>query len=103
MPLTPNFFSRDEVDSSHYPVFHQMEGVKMFTREDYGTDSLSEKEQLEFVQDDLKRSLEGMAHALFGNVVCILLAFNDTECLATIVTTVCSQTHTYMIQLLFSK
>jgi len=47
-----------------------MEGVKLFTQQDYnGNDSLTEKEQVQFIEDDLKRSLEGMAHALFGNVV----------------------------------
>ena len=25
-------YRRDEIDSSHYPVFHQMEGVKLFTQ-----------------------------------------------------------------------
>jgi phenylalanyl-tRNA synthetase alpha chain len=24
-------YRRDEIDSSHYPVFHQMEGVRLFT------------------------------------------------------------------------
>ena len=62
--------SRDEVDSSHYPVFHQMEGVKLFTNEDYGDNvNLTEEEQVQFIEGDLKRSLEGMAHALFGDVV----------------------------------
>lgn len=62
-------YRRDEVDSSHYPVFHQMEGVKLFTTEDYnGNDSLSDEEQVTFIENDLKQNLEGMAHELFGNV-----------------------------------
>ena len=24
----------DEIDSTHYPVFHQMEGVRLFTRDE---------------------------------------------------------------------
>ena len=28
--LSGDCFRRDEIDSSHYPVFHQMEGVKIF-------------------------------------------------------------------------
>lgn len=27
-------YRRDEVDSTHYPVFHQMEGVRVFTDEE---------------------------------------------------------------------
>lgn len=67
-------YSRDEVDSSHYPVFHQMEGVKLFTAEDYGTEELTDEEKVHFIEQDLKRSLEGMAHELFGNVVCVCIA-----------------------------
>lgn len=59
--------SRDEVDSSHYPIFHQMEGVKMFSSKDFGA-SVDRKEQLFSVEEDLKRGLEGMAKALFGQV-----------------------------------
>lgn len=28
-------YRRDEIDSSHYPIFHQMEGVRVFRNEDY--------------------------------------------------------------------
>ena len=59
---------RDEIDSSHYPIFHQMEGVKMFSPEDFDP-SATREEQLRIVEEDLKRSLEGMAKALFGDVV----------------------------------
>jgi len=27
-------YRRDEIDSSHYPVFHQMEGVRLFNRKE---------------------------------------------------------------------
>jgi phenylalanyl-tRNA synthetase alpha chain len=54
-------YRRDEIDRSHYPVFHQMEGVKMF-------DNLqgSEQEQMELIAKDLQSSLEGLAQHLFG-------------------------------------
>lgn len=29
--VTADVYRRDEIDSSHYPVFHQMEGIKLFT------------------------------------------------------------------------
>jgi len=51
-------YRRDEIDSSHYPVFHQMEGVKMFP---LGTPT---KE----IEDDLKACLSGMAREIFGDV-----------------------------------
>lgn len=49
-------YRRDEIDSSHYPVFHQMEGVKLFGRDT----SLKE------IEEDLKGNLEGLAAHLFG-------------------------------------
>lgn len=48
-------FRRDEIDSSHYPVFHQCEGVRLFDA------SVSAAE----VEDDLKRTLEGLFAHLF--------------------------------------
>jgi phenylalanyl-tRNA synthetase alpha chain len=32
--LTADVYRRDEIDSSHYPVFHQMEGANVVERED---------------------------------------------------------------------
>jgi phenylalanyl-tRNA synthetase alpha chain len=59
-------YRRDEIDRSHYPIFHQMEGVKIFTADDYavvGSFGLSKQRQ---VENDLKTSLEGLALHLFG-------------------------------------
>lgn len=44
--LAGDVYRRDEIDSSHYPVFHQMEGVRLFTNHELfssveGGDSLS--------------------------------------------------------------
>eukprot|EP00928_Gymnodinium_smaydae_P031049 TRINITY_DN22919_c1_g2_i2.p1 TRINITY_DN22919_c1_g2~~TRINITY_DN22919_c1_g2_i2.p1 ORF type:complete len:265 (-),score=67.78 TRINITY_DN22919_c1_g2_i2:131-925(-) len=50
-------YRRDEIDASHYPVFHQCEGVRLF---DAATMSPQE------VQDDLKKTLEGVAAHLFN-------------------------------------
>ncbi|PWN52214.1 phenylalanyl-tRNA synthetase [Violaceomyces palustris] len=33
--LTADVYRRDEIDSSHYPIFHQMEGASIFSHEDY--------------------------------------------------------------------
>ncbi|KAJ8078786.1 phenylalanyl-tRNA synthetase alpha subunit, mitochondrial [Marasmius tenuissimus] len=40
--LTADVYRRDEIDGSHYPVFHQMEGAKLF---DSGADGLREIEE----------------------------------------------------------
>jgi len=50
-------YRRDEIDASHYPVFHQCEGVRLFE-----TSEMSVEE----VQEDLKRTLEGLAAHLFN-------------------------------------
>jgi phenylalanyl-tRNA synthetase alpha chain len=57
--VTGDVYRRDEIDGSHYPVFHQMEGVKLF-------DNTSHDCTPELIQEDLKQGLEGMAKALFG-------------------------------------
>jgi len=58
---------RDEIDSSHYPVFHQMEGVKMFNEDElFGCDS--DDDVIRLVEQDLKKGLEGLAKELFGDV-----------------------------------
>lgn len=32
--VTGDVYRRDEIDRSHYPVFHQMEGVRLFTKDE---------------------------------------------------------------------
>jgi phenylalanyl-tRNA synthetase alpha chain len=57
--MSGDCYRRDEIDRSHYPVFHQMEGVRVWEK---GTvDS-------EFVMNDLKNTLEGMVRGIFGPV-----------------------------------
>ena len=33
--LTADVYRRDEIDKTHYPVFHQMEGARLFNSEDF--------------------------------------------------------------------
>jgi phenylalanyl-tRNA synthetase alpha chain len=54
--VSGDVYRRDEIDKSHYPVFHQCEGVKLFDKS-VSTDQ---------IQEDLKYSLEGLAQSLFG-------------------------------------
>lgn len=51
-------YRRDEIDKFHYPVFHQMEAVKM----------LGEKSQVkvEDVVHDMKQAIEKIVKDLFG-------------------------------------
>jgi len=50
-------YRRDEIDASHYPCFHQCEGVRLYDRT---------KMSPEEVMEDLKKTLEGLAAHLFG-------------------------------------
>ena len=67
--VTGDVYRRDEIDSSHYPIFHQMEGVRMFSEEELteaGALTIADKGKI--VEQDLKDGLEGMAKKLFGDV-----------------------------------
>jgi phenylalanyl-tRNA synthetase alpha chain len=65
-------YRRDEIDVTHYPVFHQMEGVKLIQPSLVDAASgLSGEEWLEssecsMVESDLKSTLEGLMDHLFG-------------------------------------
>eukprot|EP00441_Pelagodinium_beii_P037207 CAMPEP_0197644568 /NCGR_PEP_ID=MMETSP1338-20131121/17498_1 /TAXON_ID=43686 ORGANISM="Pelagodinium beii, Strain RCC1491" /NCGR_SAMPLE_ID=MMETSP1338 /ASSEMBLY_ACC=CAM_ASM_000754 /LENGTH=467 /DNA_ID=CAMNT_0043217987 /DNA_START=60 /DNA_END=1463 /DNA_ORIENTATION=+ len=50
-------YRRDEIDASHYPAFHQCEGVRLFD---------ATKVSKEEVMEDLKKTLEGLAAHLFS-------------------------------------
>lgn len=56
--LTGDVYRRDTVDRTHYPVFHQMDGVRIF-EEGVGRGK---------VEEELKTCLEGVARGLFGDV-----------------------------------
>jgi phenylalanyl-tRNA synthetase alpha chain len=69
---TGDVYRRDEIDASHFPVFHQMEGVKLFDPELVGG-AMTKEEWLaspgcQLVADDLKKTLEGLVDELFGPV-----------------------------------
>ncbi|CAJ1405749.1 unnamed protein product [Effrenium voratum] len=49
-------YRRDEIDASHYPAFHQCEGVRLFDATKVSRDE---------VMEDLKKTLEGLAAHLF--------------------------------------
>lgn len=65
-------YRRDEIDSSHYPAFHQLEGVKLFDpKEMEGANDLKgedwvKSEECAKIGADLKNVLEGLMDHLFG-------------------------------------
>lgn len=64
--VTGDVYRRDTVDATHYPVFHQMEGVWVPRLKDLGAFTDPQKE----VTKHLHATLEGLAKYLFGNVEC---------------------------------
>jgi len=59
----------DEMYSSHYSVFHQMEGVKIFPKEELaGCDS--DDDLIRLLEQDLKKGSKGLAKELFRDLVC---------------------------------
>ena len=66
---TGDVYRRDEIDASHYPVFHQMEGVKIFDPSELPKpNDPTSVECVKYIEDDLKVHLEGMVKAIFGDV-----------------------------------
>ncbi|KAB2062190.1 hypothetical protein ERO13_A10G126900v2 [Gossypium hirsutum] len=63
--VTGDVYRRDSIDSTHYPVFHQMEGVRVFTPDNWEASGL---DPTSYAAEDLKKSLEGLARHLFGAV-----------------------------------
>mmetsp|Transcript_17426 Transcript_17426/g.45526 ORF Transcript_17426/g.45526 Transcript_17426/m.45526 type:complete len:432 (+) Transcript_17426:205-1500(+) len=84
--LAGDVYRRDEIDRSHYPVFHQMEGVRLFPIHEvnratqatvFGCHDRTETAQelhdeatAAFLAADLKRTLEGLVVEIFGDVEC---------------------------------
>jgi phenylalanyl-tRNA synthetase alpha chain len=68
-------FRRDEIDSSHFPVFHQLEGVSLFDVDTFSREVVSKEEsQPEYSQEvtsavvgHLRETLGGVIGDLFGN------------------------------------
>eukprot|EP00941_MAST-03F_sp_MAST-3F-sp1_P004110 g4110.t1 len=64
---TGDVYRRDTVDSSHYPVFHQMEGVRIFNEDEIPLGGSREVAVAE-CESNLKKTLEGMVRSIFGDV-----------------------------------
>lgn len=58
--VTGDVYRRDEIDSSHYPVFHQMEGVRLFNKHELFA-SCNDPDSLNLFETDLVESVERQA------------------------------------------
>ncbi|KAJ9170002.1 hypothetical protein P3X46_018139 [Hevea brasiliensis] len=63
--VTGDVYRRDSIDSTHYPVFHQMEGFRVFSPDEWEPSGL---DATSYAAEDLKKCLEGLARHLFGAV-----------------------------------
>lgn len=60
-------YRRDTIDATHYPVFHQMEGLRVFPDSYTPSASTGNSQALaKYAEDSLKETLEGLVKHLFG-------------------------------------
>lgn len=62
--VTGDVYRRDSVDASHYPVFHQMEGVRVYEEGEWKAAGAASGAA--HAEANLKAALEGLAARLFG-------------------------------------
>ncbi|KAF9588817.1 hypothetical protein IFM89_016177 [Coptis chinensis] len=63
--VTGDVYRRDSIDSTHYPVFHQMEGFRVFSPDEWEKSGIN---STSYAAEELKKCLEGLARHLFGAV-----------------------------------
>lgn len=59
-------YRKDTVDRTHYPAFHQMEGVRIYDFEQIGAKSKAEAKEI--CKRDLQQILSNLAKHLYGDV-----------------------------------
>ena len=59
--VTGDVYRRDEIDSSHYPVFHQMEGVRLFSREELFKGCVGDSSELTLFEKNQNETQEKQA------------------------------------------
>lgn len=65
--MAGDVYRRDEIDASHYPVFHQLDGVRVWTQEELKALGYTTPEtQSQFITQDLKATIQGVVQLLFG-------------------------------------
>lgn len=66
--LTADVYRRDEIDASHYPVFHQMEGARVFDTDLQGIDELKQdNERLSRYLDRSNIVIQDVPHVSLSN------------------------------------
>ena len=63
--VTGDVYRRDSIDATHFPVFHQMEGFRVFEQAEWEE---AGKDSVDLAAEELKDCLEGLAKHLFGDV-----------------------------------
>lgn len=64
--VSGDVYRRDEIDCKHYPAFHQLEGARIWTMHEKNFSNYSQAK--EFAIDELKKTIEGVAMAVFGKI-----------------------------------
>ena len=66
---TCDVYRKDEIDRFHYPVFHQTDGIRVWSNEELEkmAENLNLKTKEEVVVKDLQQILEKVVRKLFGN------------------------------------
>jgi len=84
--ITGDVYRRDEIDKTHYPVFHQIDGVKLYNKKDLfgnkdlelfepgystemGKQTCHTLEAVKILEHQLKLCLGGLAKEIFGTNV----------------------------------
>jgi phenylalanyl-tRNA synthetase alpha chain len=63
---TGDVYRRDTIDQTHFPIFHQMEGLHITKNEALA--NLDEPAKVLYAHKEMQFALEGMIRKLFGNV-----------------------------------
>lgn len=66
--VTGDVYRCDTVDSTHFPVFHQMEAVRLFDADELAAMGESVDAQKDAIERDMREALQGAVRALFGDV-----------------------------------
>lgn len=65
--MVGDVFRRDEIDATHYPVFHQIDGVRVWRQEALPPAARASREAaVAFVMEDLKATLSRMVAGVLG-------------------------------------
>ncbi|CAG9324069.1 unnamed protein product [Blepharisma stoltei] len=64
--MTGDVYRRDEIDSTHYPAFHQLEGGRVWNKSEFSF--AAQEKAHDFALTELKGMLEGLARECFGDV-----------------------------------